>query len=241
MEEPKAQLPSRSIPLPSTHWSEILLAAHGSPRALEAFAERYRQPVYAFLRRKGYQPDKADDLTQEFFLSLTDQRVLEKADKERGPFRPFLKTCLKNFLANAHDRDTALKRGGDRRIVTLDIPCLERVLAAAPDSDPGAEFDRQWALAIIARGRQRLAQALDARDLEIFNLTFSGQAPSHREIGGRFEMSEAAVSKAISRSRGLLREIVIEELRPESPEDTVAELQALIRALSSSGLPGPPL
>lgn len=241
MEEPDAQPPSRNVPLPSTHWSEILFAAHGSPQALRALTERYCRPVYSLLRRRGYQQHDADDLTQEFFLSLIDQRVLEKADRERGAFRPFLKACLKNFLANTHDRENALKRGGGHRILPLDIPGLERVLAAAQDSDPGAEFDRQWALGIIERARERLAQTLDDRDLRIFNMTFSGRAPSHREIGERLEMTEAAVSKSISRSRARLREIVIEELRPESPDDTVAELETLIRALSSSGLPSSPL
>jgi len=241
VEEPDTQPPSRNIPLPSTHWSEILVAAHGSPNALRAFAERYCRPVYSLLRRKGYQQHDADDLTQDFFLSLMDQRVLERADKDRGAFRPFLKVCLKNFLANEHDRENALKRGGGHRILPLDIPGMERVLAVAPDSDPGSEFDRQWALGVIERGRERLAQTLDTRDLEIFNLTFSGQAPSHRDIGERLGMTEAAVSKSISRSRARLREIVIEELRPESPDDTVVELEILIRALSSSDLPASPL
>ena len=43
--------------------------------------QAYRYPLYAFMRRRGYAPDAAEDLTQEFFADLLSRGVLEKADR----------------------------------------------------------------------------------------------------------------------------------------------------------------
>src|SRR5215831_17185717 len=58
----------------TTHWSIVLEAARpNSPRASEAMAQlctTYWYPIYAYVRRKGYQAHDAQDLTQEFFSRL---------------------------------------------------------------------------------------------------------------------------------------------------------------------------
>jgi RNA polymerase sigma-70 factor (ECF subfamily) len=64
----------------TTRWSVVLAAGDGdSPparQALETLCRAYLYPTYAYVRRKGYKPEEAQDLTQEFFamLSASDRR-----------------------------------------------------------------------------------------------------------------------------------------------------------------------
>src|SRR5579863_9924373 len=101
---------------PTTRWS--LVAAAGDPErkearsALVSLCENYWYPLYAFLRRRGYTADQAQDLTQEFFMRVLEGRYLDRADPEKGRFRSFILACLKFFVADEEDRDRALKRGG---------------------------------------------------------------------------------------------------------------------------------
>jgi RNA polymerase sigma-70 factor (ECF subfamily) len=101
----------------TTRWSLILAARNrGTPQADEALAalcSAYWYPLYAFIRRRGHDPDRAADLTQGFFARLLEKEDFGSADPSRGRFRAFLLAACKNFLANAHDRDMALKRGAD--------------------------------------------------------------------------------------------------------------------------------
>ena len=39
-------------------------------QALEALCETYWYPLYVYIRRRGYGPDEAKDLTQSFFARL---------------------------------------------------------------------------------------------------------------------------------------------------------------------------
>jgi hypothetical protein len=58
----------------STHWSLVRKANNlDSPSALEALSQLcgdYWYPRYAFVRRHGWSPHDADDITQAFFLFL---------------------------------------------------------------------------------------------------------------------------------------------------------------------------
>src|SRR5579884_1449333 len=101
---------------PTTRWS-VVIAADASYRqeaqsALASLCESYWYPLYAYMRRRGYPADRAQDLIQEFFMRLLEGRYLDRADPERGRFRNYILTCLKNFVADEEDRSRAQKRGG---------------------------------------------------------------------------------------------------------------------------------
>lgn len=88
----------------TTHWSVVLTArAEDSPEAasaLETLCHTYWYPLYAYVRRKGHNPDDARDLTQEFFARLLERNFLKAVQQERGKFRWFLLSAMKRFLAN---------------------------------------------------------------------------------------------------------------------------------------------
>ena len=96
----------------TTSWTLVLAAAAnpttGSRDALATLCQIYWQPVYAFVRRNGHDPDQAQDLVQGFFAVLLEKHYLLDARQSRGRFRSFLLTAVKHFLANEWDRSRAL-------------------------------------------------------------------------------------------------------------------------------------
>src|SRR5688500_12676441 len=113
----------------TTQWSLVLAAGgRGSAEAEEALARLcalYRYPVFAFVRRRGHAAEEAQALTQSFFTRLIEKRDFAAADPDRGRFRTFLLTACQHFLLNEHDRSTALKRGGGRAAIPIDIAIAE--------------------------------------------------------------------------------------------------------------------
>src|SRR5512139_954527 len=104
-----------------THWTIVLSAAkRGSPQAAEALEKlcrTYWYPLYAYVRRRGYGPDDAQDQTQEFFARLLAKHSIAGADRAKGRFRSFLLGALKHFLADEKERAFAQKRGGGQELI----------------------------------------------------------------------------------------------------------------------------
>src|SRR5204863_9085985 len=124
---------------PATHWSVVLRAAQADSRiaqaALEELCGGYWYPIYSFLRRRGYSPEDAQDLTQEFFSRLLANRGLATVDPAKGRFRSLLLVSLKNLLANEWNRARTLKRGGGVPIFSLDEKTAEdRYQVEPPDT-----------------------------------------------------------------------------------------------------------
>src|SRR5437879_871174 len=109
----------------TTHWSVVLSAGRSdtprSRQALEQLCQTYWYPLYAYVRRRGYSPQDAEDLTQAFFARLLSSDFFASADRDRGRFRSFLLTALNHFLADEWDRVRAQKRGGGQRLVPLQL------------------------------------------------------------------------------------------------------------------------
>src|SRR5262245_19343080 len=96
---------------PTTCWSLILGAgdrAGPEPReALATLCRAYWYPIYALIRRKGYGPDDAQDMTQAYFARLLEKGVLAAADRPKGRFRAFLRTDCQHFLIDQYRRRRA--------------------------------------------------------------------------------------------------------------------------------------
>jgi DNA-directed RNA polymerase specialized sigma24 family protein len=92
----------------TTHWSVVLRAAQSElPGSHAALADLYRiywHPLYAFVRRRGYNSEDAQDLTQGFFFSMLERKSLRQVTRRRGRFRSFLLASLKNCPINSIGR-----------------------------------------------------------------------------------------------------------------------------------------
>ena len=108
----------------TTSWSMVLEAADsqssGVQIALSELCQQYWYPLYAFVRRRGFDRAQAEDLTQSFFADLLEKNRLQHAEPSRGSFRSFLLTSLSNFIANHWRAESAQKRGGDQTILSID-------------------------------------------------------------------------------------------------------------------------
>jgi DNA-directed RNA polymerase specialized sigma24 family protein len=92
----------------TTQWSVVLAAQGRSPAAdaaLETLCRTYWWPLYGFVRRNGYSPEEAQDLTQGFFALLLERRDLDVVRREKGRLRSYLLVSLKNFMAKARPHD----------------------------------------------------------------------------------------------------------------------------------------
>src|ERR1700682_3099263 len=100
---------------PTTRWPLGVAAADPQRKeacsALVSLCEGYWYPLYAYLRRRGYAADQAQDPTQDFFIRVLEGRYLDRADQVKGRFRSFMLTSLKFFVADEEDRKRAYKRG----------------------------------------------------------------------------------------------------------------------------------
>jgi RNA polymerase sigma-70 factor (ECF subfamily) len=85
----------------TTRWS-VVLAAQGESdaarEALEKLCRIYWWPLYGFVKRNGYKPEEAQDLTQGFFAMLLERRDLDVVRREKGRLRSYLLVSLKNFF-----------------------------------------------------------------------------------------------------------------------------------------------
>src|SRR6476661_5319962 len=158
---------ARATLFPSTRWTIVLEAGDdevSSRQSLSALSELcriYWRPLYLFLRREGFSPDDAQDLTQGFFADLIETRAYARADREKGRFRSFLLGALKHFVADVHDRGRALKRGGGMILTSLDDQATaeaEAQIARATKWQPEEVYDREWAALLLRQALDRLTQ-----------------------------------------------------------------------------------
>ncbi len=114
---------------PTTQWSRVVTAAsRDASEAREALAglcEAYWYPLYAYIRHRGYAPEQARDLTQDFFAYVLERGLLAKADPARGRFRSFLRAVCSRYLADQRDRENAARRGGGRPVLSIDASDAE--------------------------------------------------------------------------------------------------------------------
>jgi DNA-directed RNA polymerase specialized sigma24 family protein len=145
---------------PTTRWTLVVAAANPQRKearsALVSLCEGYWYPLYAYVRRRGYPADQAQDLTQDFFIRLLEGRYLDRAQPEKGRFRAFLLTSMKFFLADEADRDRAQKRGGGERPVPGNL-VRRRALSARACAQRDAGADLRTALGPV-RARQSHGQ-----------------------------------------------------------------------------------
>jgi RNA polymerase sigma-70 factor (ECF subfamily) len=244
--------PSIDSPLPgagrfaTTHWSVVLAAGQpestGYRQALEVLCQTYWFPLYAYLRRHGNDAHQSEDYTQAFLAFLLDKHGLRLADPKRGRFRSFLLASLKNFLSNERARAAALKRGGGRKILSLDVENAERKYALKPREELSPEklFARSWALTVLDRTMDRLgAEAAHAKKPELFEklrvyLTADKNSAPFREMATELDMSEGAVRVAAHRMRRRYRELLRDEIaQTVTTEDQIdQEIHDLFAALA---------
>lgn len=231
----------------TTQWSMVVAAGTADSaragEALERLCTIYWFPLYAFVRRQGFDPSDAQDLTQSFFVRLIEKQDLAGVDRAKGRFRSFLLAAMKNFLANEWDKRKAQKRGGGaRNFTSLDAKSAETRYHLEPADTMTADrvFERNWALTLLDLVLQRVSEDCEAEGKgALFAalkplLTGDAAVQSHAEIGRALGMSEGAVKVAAHRLRQRYRDTLRAEIAAtvNRPEEVDEELRQLLAALS---------
>jgi RNA polymerase sigma factor (sigma-70 family) len=229
----------------TTHWSLIATAAAESPESRAALAqlcEAYWFPLYAYIRRMGHDRAKAEDLTQGFFARLLEKNDLATADRTRGRFRSFLLTACQHYLANAHDAEAALKRGGGRATFSLDFDSAEGRFSREPAANhDSAErlFERRWAVELLDRALAELRLEYVQTDrgalFDLLKPTLAGESTTgYDAIANQLALTVGAVKVAVHRLRQRYRDRIREVIgrTVADPADIDAEIRDLFAALA---------
>jgi RNA polymerase sigma-70 factor (ECF subfamily) len=227
---------------PRTRWSRIVATRGKAPEERRTVLEEVLlaswRPLYFFARRKGLDVERAKDATQSFCAHLLERDFLERLDPGKGKLRGYLKTALEHWLANQHEAERAQKRGGGK-VISLDAEKAEAELGTFPE-DPGAAFDREWVLAILARALAKLEQEFaDGTRKGPFDVVrryfaLDGQPPSYEDGAKACATTVPAFKASIHRARTRYRELVRAEVREtvQDPPETDAEVDELLRQLA---------
>jgi DNA-directed RNA polymerase specialized sigma24 family protein len=231
----------------TTHWTVVLGARSGNgPAADEALASlcsTYWYPLYAFIRRSGFNRHDAEDLTQGFFYSFLKRDSLTNVSPLAGKFRSYLLSCLKHFLINERRRNEAQRRGAGVQPIALDADAAETRYQSEPADNvtPDVLFERRWAYTVLDRVLEELRQEYVRRDKGGLFDDLRGLLPgdvagvSRAELAARHNMSLGALDVALHRLRqrfgALLREQVVRTV--SSPDEVDEELRYLVSVLGS--------
>lgn len=230
-----------------THWSVLELTARHEGTACDAALNEvclgYWQPVFRFIRSRGFSAAEAEDLTQMFWMHLVTSGSLGRVDRERGRFRNFLLGALRHFLSDYRDRRDAAKRGGGREPVWLDDPergssCADELVEEAVTD---AYFDRDWAVALVDRAvaelRHRWTQRGRVQLFEAFAKYLAGDdsVECYGTTAARLGISLPATKTHVHRLRTEYRELIRQQVARTvtEPHAVEAELRYLCQALQS--------
>lgn len=248
----------RNDPFAPTHWSVVLAAARedeNSPEAKAALAElcqTYWAPLYTFARGRGHPPHDAQDLTQGFFAHLIEHRIYEHSDPAKGKFRSFLLAAMKNFLANVHARDQAIKRGGGRIVLPLLDDTVRQAekfyqwQPVASEAVRGADhsFERSWAQSLVNAAMERVSHTYLAEGkqalfvaLRPFIASETDSLPAHGQVAAALGMPTSTVRSHVTRLRARYREALHVEVRRTVDDESGVreELSTLLRVLIAGG------
>ncbi len=233
----------------TTHWS-VVLAAGGrntpeSADALERLCRGYWYPLYTYVRGRGYSPEDAQDLTQQFFARFLEKSSFALADPARGRFRTFLLKSIQHFLADDWKRTHRVKRGGGTFQIPLDAVAAEaRYVAELADTmTPERAYEERWAMTLVEQvldqmrrdytrtGKERLFEAL--QDF----LWGTDCSVSHAALAKNLGLTETALRAAVHRLRETYRERLRDEVAQtvDEPGEVDAELHYLIGVIATAG------
>jgi RNA polymerase sigma-70 factor (ECF subfamily) len=189
---------------PSTHMS--LLLSVRDPRNSAAWGEfvgRYRPKILAHCRRLGVQEAAAEDVAQGLLLKLIKAMQGFEYDPQKS-FRAWLATVTKNAVRDFWREE------GQRLDAGTGESAVQQLLRNAPEDKAKEEFTdalgEELRRDLLAEAEKLVAERVDGATWEAYRRRRDGERA--KEIGANLDMKTAAVHKANSRVKQMLREEV---------------------------------
>lgn len=237
---------ARQAVFATTHWSVVLTAGRQdtarAENALAKLCQTYWYPLYAYVRRRGYSAEDAQDLTQEFFARLLQRQSLASADPNRGRFRSFMLGVMNHFLADEWNKARAQKRGGGAKLLPLQFDTAETRYGHEPadKTTPEQNYERRWAMTLLEAVLCRLADEYKQEGrAELFaelNPCLVGERTGqpYAELAARLGVNEGTIKSAVHRLRQRYRQLLRDEIANTvaEPDEVDAELRHLFTILS---------
>lgn len=242
---PKPEAAEPAGLFPATPWSQ-LVRLRGDDASAQAALGRvcklYWYPVYAHIRGRGYSPHDAEDHTQGFFIRLLERGDLAEVDERNGRLRSFILASVKNFLQCTWRHDQALKRGGGREHVELDVVTAEDRLARelTDQADPEHLFEQRWAVTLLENVLAELKTEYERTGkggvfavLSAF-LSWKAEPPSYEDAAAKLSINEQAARVAVHRLRKRYRDLLQKHIAAtvEGEAEVDAELDHLMQVFA---------
>src|SRR5271170_1967398 len=134
---------------PRTDWAELGASAVADTDRLDRLIRLYWTPLRIFLVASFPSlKDQADVLLQEFAEDkILKTGWLQRADRERGKFRDFLKISLRNFVLDRLSRAEVKHAPVSLDELEIDLPGAEETSEA---------FDLTWVRTVLAETLRRM-------------------------------------------------------------------------------------
>jgi DNA-directed RNA polymerase specialized sigma24 family protein len=189
----------------------------------------------------------AQDLTQDFFMTILQGKFFSSADPERGRFRWFLLKSLKNFLIDEGIRQHRYRRGGEFKFISweewmAEAPSQLFISSSALEScPPETLFDLRWAASVAEQALRRLREECESqghrRAFETLReyLTADRTEVSYRHLAEILGVSTAVVKRLMHEFRRRYGTLLREEIARtvEDGSDVDDEIRYLCAALST--------
>ncbi len=213
----------------------------GGPE-LDRLCRAYWRPVYLYVRGSGLAASDAEDATQDFFADMLKRGWLKEANQERGSFRGFLITYLRNFLSNRWRHGRALKRGADSPTLSLDATESEQLFTSLADSgsDPVSLYEKSWAGTLLKLALERLeeeqAKGVHAARFEKLRpfLARSPKPGDYARLAAELGLSKGQVALVIHRLSRRFQDLIRIEVADTMLDrsDIEEELRYLLKIVS---------
>jgi RNA polymerase sigma-70 factor (ECF subfamily) len=218
---------------------------------IDFLARCHWKTVYDYLRRRGYDDERAQDLTQGFFQEIVLERdLIGKADPARGPFRAFLLVALCRYLVNVHKRENSCGRIPQSRLTPLDMIEPSRLPQSDPKSTLGDRLDHMWLSEVLTHVLERIQVECQEKGMSVHWHVFreyvvrpimdhTDRRPL-KEVSQRYGVNEIKASNMIVTLKRRFGKLLIQHLRrhmisDETAENDIETVRGFVREIAGRG------
>jgi hypothetical protein len=228
-----AEPPANTI-FPPTDWEALGRSSGGDAMHLDSLIRRYWRPLRVFLASTfpGLTEEQAEGLLQDFAEDkLLKAGWLQRADRERGLFRQFLKRSLRNFVLDRLSRVEV-------KNAPVSLEELDGELVEAGSEAGSEEFDLEWARVVLAETLRRMeADCMDpaanqprrSQTWELFRLRLveplfqnAAQTPYERLIARFGLKSPLEASNMLLSAKRIFKGHLVQVIREYTEQDDAA-------------------